>query len=158
MKRLLFLIFLCASAVCASANVAAPMEESHVGRGDSVIAGQPFKGTFYCAETRVRIILDLYAQSIKIPGYDFFGQTNGYMRGDTNTDLYGIWMLTDFKIKGKTAILRFSNDMGSDSQTIEFTAQSDGTFRYKTSGGNEIRKAVKRKLVKISDTMVFKRK
>lgn len=158
MKRLLLITCLCTLSMCAAAHTAPTATEGNAGRADSVIAGQPFKGTFYCAETRVSIILDLYEQSIKIPGYDFFGQTNGYMRGNTNADLYGIWMLTDFKIKGKTALLRFSNDMGSDSQTIEFTEQSDGTFRYKTTGGNEIRKAVKRKLVKISDTMVFKRK
>lgn len=154
MKRIVCILAFVFCATCTYAFVPG-QNECRSSESDSVVPTQVFKGRFYCKETRVSLILDLYESSVKIPGYDFFGLTNGYMRGNTNADLYGIWMLTDFKIKDNTATLRFSNDMGSDSQTIELTAQADGTFRYKTKDGNEVRKAVKRKLVKIADTMTF---
>lgn len=115
----------------------------------------PFKGIYENAENRVIIRLNLYEPTLTAPNLDFLGKMNGYMHG---RGIYGIWLLTDFDIKGKTATLRFSNDSGADSQTIEFTQLNDSTFRYNAVGGNDVKKASGRKLVKIVSEMEFRKR
>lgn len=114
---------------------------------------RPFEGHFFCRETGVNLYLNLYEETLSVPGFSFVGKVNGYMKGG----IYGTWMLVKHEIKGKTARLRFSNDIGSDSQDIEFTQTSDSTYVYHATGGNAIRKAVGRKLVKVTGEMNFKR-
>lgn len=109
------------------------------------------KGCFYNEENKVRIYLDLSGDNLIVPGYEFLGKTKGYMCGD----IYGMWLLTSSKMeKGKT-LLRFSNDSGSDSQSILFSQQSDSVFLYEAIDGNAVKKVVKRKLVKIPSKMLF---
>ncbi|MGM9687749.1 MAG: hypothetical protein ACI3YD_01745 [Alloprevotella sp.] len=114
---------------------------------------RPFEGHYYCSETGVHLYLNLYEPSLSVPGSDFLGPMNGYMQGG----IYGTWMLTRHKVKGSTARLRFSNDIGSDSQDIDFRQVSDSVFTYQAVGGNAIRKAVGTKLVKVTGSMVFRR-
>ncbi len=120
---------------------------------DSTAANRPFAGHFYCADTDTHIYLNLYEESLTAPGFSFLGKMHGYMNGG----IYGTWMLISHKTDGKKATLRFSNDIGSDSQNIEFTQTSDSTFTYRAVGGNAIRRAVGRKLVKVTDNMLFKK-
>lgn len=120
---------------------------------DSVQA-RPFAGHFYCTETGVHLHLNLYEENIEIPNFSFLGDTHGYMNGK----IYGTWMLVKHEIKDNIATLRFTNDIGSDTQVIAFTHNADGTFTYEALHGNAIRKAVGRKLVKTTGHMVFKRK
>ena len=115
---------------------------------------QPFKGHFYCKETGVHIHLNLYEAQLDVPGFEFLGKMNGYMRGG----IYGTWMLINHEVKGKKATLRFSNDIGSDSQDIEFVQKTDSTYTYRAINGNAIRRAVGRKLEKVTGTMEFRRK
>lgn len=82
------------------------------------------------------------------------GKMHGYMKDG----IYGTWMITKCSIKDNKATIRFSNDIGSDSQDIEFTQKSDSLYTYHAVGGNCIRRAVGRKLVKITGDMVFQRK
>lgn len=136
-------------------NVAAVLPRPVVcALSDTVGPTRPFEGHFYCSETGVNIYLDLYDENMEVPGFEFLGKMAGYMRGD----IYGTWMLISHAVKGKKALLRFSNDIGSDSQNIEFTQVSDSVYTYHAVGGNEIRKASGRKLVKVSGEMNFKRK
>lgn len=120
---------------------------------DSLSASRPFAGHFYCAETDTHIYLNLYEETLTAPGFSFLEKMHGYMNGG----IYGTWMLISHKTNGKKATLRFSNDIGSDSQNIEFTQTSDSTFTYHAVGGNAIRRAVGRKLVKVTDSMLFKK-
>lgn len=120
---------------------------------DSLKLQQPFKGHFYCPETKVHLYLDLYEESIEVPGFSFLGKMQGYMEGG----IYGTWMLIKHEIRAgqRKVLLRFSNDIGSDSQNIEFTQINDSTFTYQAVEGNAIKKAVGRKLVKVTDQMKF---
>ena len=118
----------------------------------------PFKGEYYCREHGISIYLDLYGESILIPNFEFLGPVGGYMRGDDDSKLYGTWMVLKHSIDGKRATLRMTNDIGSDAQDIHFTMLNDSTFYYKTSGGNEVKKAIKHKLYKIVGEMTFTRK
>ena len=124
------------------------------GRLSAQTAGRPFKGRFYNEENRIYLTLDLYEATLDAPGLSFLGKMNGFMNGN----IYGIWLLTSHQVNGKTATLRFSNDQGSDAQTVRLTAQSDSVLTYKAVGGNSIRKVEKRKLVKIPSEMIFRRK
>lgn len=115
---------------------------------------RPFEGHFYCKETGVDIFLNLYEADLDVPGSEFLGKMHGYMCGE----IYGTWMLIKHEVKGNKALLRFTNDIGSDSQNIEFTQLYDSVYTYRATGGNEIRKAVGRKLVKVTGDMKFRRK
>ena len=124
----------------------------------SALSLPPFRGTFYSEANGIRLVLDLYEESLEVPGYSFFGLTNGYMEGDSSERLYGTWFLMSHSIKGNCATLRFTNDIGSDSQTVEFCRQADGTYTFHATGTLMLKKAVKRKLYKIGGDMVFRRR
>lgn len=111
----------------------------------------PFNGEYYNAETGVHIYLDLDEETLEVPTMEFLGPMHGYMKGG----IYGVWMLIKHEVKNGKAVLRFSNDIGSDSQTIELTPLGKGTYRYQAVGENLVRKVVGRRLVKITDTMIM---
>lgn len=144
MKRILSLLLVCLVLCLAQVQAQShkPTTEDH-----------PFAGHFFCKDTGTHIYLNLYEATLTAPGFSFLGQMNGYMNGD----IYGTWMLISHKVKGKKALLRFSNDIGADSQNIEFTQTSDSTFTYRAVDGNAIRKAVGRKLVKVTPDMTFQK-
>lgn len=122
--------------------------------GLSTIAQRPFEGHFFCKETGVNMYLNLYEETLTAPGFSFLGKMHGYMKDG----IYGTWMITKCNIKENKALIRFSNDIGSDSQDIEFTQTSDSTYTYHTVGGNAIKRAVGRRLVKVTGEMNFVRK
>lgn len=111
-----------------------------------------FKGRFRNTEQRIALTLDLYETTLEAPGLGFLGLLSGYMDG---RGIYGVWMITQHDITGNTATLRLSNDMGSDAQTIELKQLSDSTVSYRAVGGNNIRRAEGRKLVKIVPEMIL---
>ena len=124
------------------------------GQLSAQTADRPFKGRFYNEENRIYLTLDLYEATLDAPGLSFLGKMNGFMNGN----IYGIWLLTSHKIEGKTATLRFSNDQGSDAQTVRLTAQSDSVLIYKALDGNSIRRVEQSKLVKLPSEMIFRRR
>ncbi len=119
----------------------------------SLMAQRPFEGHFYCKEVGVNLFLNLYEESLEAPGFSFLGKMHGYMRDG----IYGTWMVTKCSIKKNTATIRFSNDIGSDSQDIVLKLLPDSTYSYHAVGDNAIRRAEGRKLVKVTGDMVFKR-
>ena len=117
-------------------------------------AKNPYNGHYYNEKIKMNIYLDLDSASIVVPGLEFFGATNGYMRGGIN----GLWLLVKHEEKDGGYLLRFSNDQGGDSQDIFFKMNADGTYHYEARGGNEVKRAVGRKLVKIEPVLTFVRK
>ena len=98
---------------------------------------KPFKGHFVNRENNVHLYMDLYEESLTAPGY-------------INGNVYGIWLMVSHKVKSdRKATLRFSNDIGSDAQTIEIEILNDSTLSYRATGSAVIKKVVNRKLVKI---------
>ena len=122
-------------------------------RAQAGMADQPFKGHYFCRETGLHMVIDLYEPTLEAPGFSFLGKMHGYMQGG----IYGTWKITRFKIKDNKATLRFSNDIGSDSQDIEFCQLTDSTYSYRAVNGNAIRRAEGRKLVKVTGEMEFVR-
>lgn len=117
-----------------------------------VCAQKPFKCTLSDKENGVNLYLDLYEESIDVPGMGMFGPMNGYLNGN----IYGIWMVTSAKIQDeKTAVIRLSNDLGSETQEVRLTQKNDSTYIFEQRGGTAIKKVVNKKLVKIPQKLTF---
>ena len=122
---------------------------------DSVQAELPFRVTLYSPDAHITLAIDLYEESVNVPGYEFFGPTFGYMRGDARQWMYGVWFVLSAEIKENKAILRMSNDSGAASQDVELRIMPDGTYAYRALGTNEVSRAEGRKLKKIQTKMTF---
>ncbi len=115
-------------------------------------AQRPFKCSLYDLENKINLHIDLYEESINVPGMEMFGPMNGYMNGN----VYGIWMVTSCKVEDeKTATLRLSNDLGSETQQVRLTVENDSTYQFEQEDGAVIKKVVNRKLVKIPKKLTF---
>ena len=110
------------------------------------LAQGPWKLKLLCPEEDIRLHIDLYEESVKVPGMEMFGPMNGYLGGN----IYGVWTVTSFKIQDdKIATLRLSNDLGSETQKVTLTQQSDSIYTLHFEGTNVVKRAIGRKLVKI---------
>ncbi len=115
-------------------------------------AQNPFKCKLINKEEKINLVIDLYEESIPVPGMDMFGPLHGYMNGN----VYGIWMITSAKIiNEKEASIRLSNDFGSETQEIKLTVENDSTYNAELVDGVVIKKVIKKKLVKIPQKITF---
>ena len=100
----------------------------------------------HCPDENIQLHIDLYDETIRVPGMEMFGPQNGYLGGN----IYGIWTVTSFKIQNdKTATIKLSNDLGSETQKATLTQESDSIYVLHVDGTNVVKRAVGRKLVKI---------
>lgn len=113
----------------------------------------PFKGHFTNSEHGFNLYIDLYEASLTAPGFSFLGKMHGYLNGR----IYGTWLLVSHRIDGNKATLRFSNDQGADSQTVEICLLNDSTLSYKAVGANNIRRVQGRKLGKTASEFTMTR-
>lgn len=121
-----------------------------------VKAAEPWKLRLDNSDEGVYLHIDLYEESIPVPGMEMFGPMNGYLNGK---GVYGVWSVTSFDIKDdKMATLRLSNDLGSETQSIRLTWQNDSTYLMELQDGVVVKKAVNRKLVKIAPKMMMRLK
>lgn len=111
-------------------------------------ADGPWKCQLECTQEKVDMVIDLYEESVDVPGMSMFGPMNGYINGK---GVYGVWMVTSFEIKSDSeAIIRFSNDLGSDTQNVRLTRKEDGSYLAELTGTVYIKKVVNgKKLEKI---------
>jgi hypothetical protein len=112
-------------------------------------AGNPWKLSLKDPKEKVTLIIDLHEECIEVPGMEMFGPMSGYLGGN----IYGVWAVTSFKIAKDKAILRLSNDLGSETQEAELTQTSDSTYMLKLIGSTVIKRAEGRKLHKITPTL-----
>ena len=120
-----------------------------------LIGGQPWKGRFVNNELQIRLVIDLYEESVNVPGLDMFGPMNGYVGG---RGLYNIWYITKFKIiDDQHATMRVSNDLGSEAQAIELTFVNDSTLTFAQVDGNVMKKVVGKKLKPIPTKIELKK-
>lgn len=115
----------------------------------SANAGKPWKLSLTAPKEKITLDIDLYEESIEVPGMEMFGPMNGYLGGN----IYGVWTVTSFQIKKDKAILRLSNDMGSETQEAELSQTSDSTYTLKLLGSTVVKRAEGRKLHKITPTL-----
>lgn len=109
-------------------------------------AAGPWKMHLKCKEENIDLHIDLYEESIEVPGLEMFGPMNGYMKGD----IYGVWYVTGSEIKDdRNATLTIANDLGSEDQKFTLTQTSDSTYQLKFIGYNAVKRVQGKKLVKI---------
>ena len=118
-------------------------------------ADNPWKLQLHCPEEKIDLRLDLYEESIEVPGLDVFGLMNGYLDGN----IYGIWYVVGFDIKDdKHATVTIANDLGSEDQKLTLTQISDSTYQLKFLGYNAVKRAQGKKLVKIPGELIMRKK
>ena len=121
----------------------------------AVVAQQPWKFQLHCPEEKIDLHLDLYEESIEVPGLEAVGPMNGYLDGN----IYGVWYVVGFDIKDdKHATITIANDLGSEDQKLTLTQNSDSTYQLKFLGYNAVKRADGKKLVKIPSEMKMIRK
>ncbi|MBO4611858.1 MAG: hypothetical protein J5671_01655 [Bacteroidaceae bacterium] len=117
-------------------------------------AAEPWKLHLFNDAEEIEMHIDLYEETIDVPGMAMFGPMNGYLGGK---GIYGKWMVTSFVIKDDhAATLRVSNDLGSETQSVLLTWQNDSTYAMDLQGGVVVKKVVNRKLVKIPARVLLK--
>lgn len=120
----------------------------------TINGAEPWKFSAFSTEEKIRLQVDLYQESIEVPGMEMFGPMNGFMDGN----LYGVWSITSFKIKNeKEAVINLSNDLGSETQKVTLSQTSDSTYTARLEDGVVMKKVVGRKLVKIPGVIIFKK-
>jgi len=116
----------------------------------AVVGRQPWKLQLHCPEEKIDLRLDLYEESIEVPGLEAFGPMNGYLGGN----IYGVWYVVGFDIKDdKHATITIANDLGSEDQKLTLAQTSDSTYQLKFLGYNAVKRAQGKKLVKIPGEM-----
>ena len=111
-----------------------------------LFAEGPWKIHLHCPEEKIDLRLDLYEESIEVPGMEAFGPMNGYLGGN----IYGVWYVVGFDIKDdKHATVTIANDLGSEDQKLTLAQTSDSTYQLKFLGYNAVKRAQGKKLVKI---------
>jgi hypothetical protein len=117
-------------------------------------AQRPWKMNLTCPEEKITLRMDLYDESITVPRMEMFGPMNGYLGGD----IYGVWTITSFEIKNnREATLRVSNDLGSETQRITLTQQTDSTWLMRFEGRNVVKRVNGKKLVKIPSSFLMRK-
>lgn len=111
-----------------------------------VLGKQPWKLNLLCPEEKINLVLDLYEESVEVPGLEAFGPMNGFLGGS----IYGVWYVVGFDIKDdEHATVTIANDLGSEDQKLSLTQTSDSTYQLKFLGHNAVKRAQGKKLVKI---------
>ena len=120
----------------------------------SIKAQQPFHKVLYNDSQQIFMKINLYEENIEVPSMEMFGPMYGYMNGN----IYGIWCATSAKvIDDRHAVIRFSNDLGSETQEVHLTIRDDSTYLFKQVNGVSMKKVVKKKLVKLPQTLIFEK-
>ena len=118
------------------------------------IGQRPWKVNLQQPEEGINLRLDLYEESIEVPGMEAFGPMNGYMDGN----IYGVWYVVSFDIKDDShANVTIANDLGSEDQQVTLTQTSDSTYQLRFLGYNAVKRAQGKKLVKIPTEFVMKK-
>ena len=110
------------------------------------LAKGPWKLQLHCPKEKIDFKIDLYEESISVPGLEDFGPMNGYLGGE----IFGVWYVVGFDIKNeRNASITIANDLGSEDQKLSLTQTSDSTYTLKFLGHNVVKRVQGRKLVKI---------
>ena len=93
---------------------------------------RPFRAYLYNNEYEVFMRLDLYGESITVPGQELYGELPGYISKKRNSFC---WLITSSKIDGDKAELQMINDYGSEDLTATLTVENDSPLRVETGRG-----------------------
>ena len=124
----------------------------------SASAQQKPSGPFKCIVTNKEyncfMRLNLYEETIPIPGQEILGNTFGYLKKSTDSR---VWIVTGVTISkdGKKADLEMINDYGSEDLNAELILNSDSTYLLRQLSGSTIKIAGKNKWIKLPKELKF---
>ena len=115
-----------------------------------------FKGTIYNKEYNVYLTIDFYANNVKVPGQDVFGEMAGFFGDYTDSRK---WFITSAEcVDNHFAELNLTNDYGSEDFHATLTFNADSTFSFRQISGSSLKIARNRKWVKLPKQMIFVRR
>lgn len=116
---------------------------------------KPFIGKMYDKEQDVTLEINLYEETVKIPGQDVLGDVYGYLKKNTDSRA---WIVTGVKFSkdGKSVELEMINDYGSEDLCASLTLTGEGDYVLKQLSGSTIKVAFRGKWVKLPKEMTFK--
>ena len=120
-------------------------------------ADGPFKCVVTNNEYNVFLRLNLYEETIPIPGQEILGNTYGYLKKPTDSR---VWIITgvDISADGKKASLEMINDYGSEDLNAELIISNDTTYLLRQLQGSTIKVAGKNKWIKLPKELKFIKK
>lgn len=116
---------------------------------------KPFRAYLYNNDYEVFMRLDLYNESITVPGQDLYGELPGYLGKKNNSFC---WLITSAKIDGNKAELQMINDYGSEDLTATLTEENDSLYVLKQVEGSTLKVPKEGKWQKLPSKLVFKRR
>ena len=116
---------------------------------------EPFRAYLFNKEYDVFLRIDLYNESITIPGQELYGQLPGYLGKMHNSFC---WVITAANINGNTAELQMINDFGSEDLNATLTVENDSLYRLKQIEGSTLKVPKNGKWQKLPKNLVFKRR
>lgn len=116
-----------------------------------------FKTKLYNKEYDIQLVLNLYAESIYLPGQDILGKTYGYLKNTTDSRA---WAIVGVKLdkKGTKANVEIVNDYGSEDLEAEITHNEDGTYTLRQLSGSTIKLVKNKKWQKLPSVLNFEQK
>lgn len=115
-----------------------------------------FCGKVYNSEYGVWLDINLYEETVDIPGQDVLGKVFGYLKKATDSRVW-IIMSVKFSDNDKKATLEMVNDYGSEELVATLTLGLDGSYTLKQEEGSAIKVADKGKWLKLPKVMVFRK-
>ena len=116
---------------------------------------KPFRAYLYNNDYEVFMRLDLYGESITVPGQELYGELPGYLGKKHNSFC---WLITSSKIDGEKAELQMINDYGSEDLTATLTVENDSLYVLKQVEGSTLKVPKDGKWQKLPSKLVFKRR
>lgn len=115
-----------------------------------------FRCYLYNSEYEVYLDIDLYEESINVPGNELYGRLPGYL-GKKNNPF--CWPITAAKVKNEqTAELSLINDYGSEDLTATLTRENDSIYVLKQEKGSTLKVPKNGKWQKLPKLLSFKRR
>lgn len=113
-----------------------------------------FQGVFHNEEQDLVLNMNLYEESVGIPGQDILGKVYGYVKKNTDSRVWIIMGVT-FAEDKKSAELDVVNDYGSEDLKASISYDADGGYTLRQLEGSTMKVAVKGKWVKLPKVIRF---
>ena len=115
-------------------------------------ASGPFRAYLFNKEYQLFIRLDLYGETITIPGQDLYGELPGYIGRKQNSYC---WVVTSAEVKANKARLTLINDYGSEDFTATLTQHNDTLYTLQYEDGSTFKMPLNGKWQKLPKKLDF---
>jgi len=115
----------------------------------------PFRAYLYNNTYEVFLRINLYDSDVEVPGQELYGPLPGYLGKQHNSFC---WVITDAKVKERTASLQMINDYGSEDLTATLICLNDSTYELRQEHGSALKVPKNGKWQKLPRKLELKRR